>query len=448
MRAFGVLSNRLFDVVASGGRAVSDPVPSMISVFGDAVAQVSGPAELAAGVDAMSARPRLGPAVRLAAEYVHAEHSFDARARTFIGDAFAILGLPSPFAPQTPDFDDRLAVHIIAPHSAVGPQSSAYIRLIAPLTDETVAGRIRLTLGAPGDAVPVCDVCIVQRTAMPTVAAVDALVRRLGEIGAALVVDVDDAFTLIGSDHVEYDRYRPLNAALDRAIAASAETWFSTAELADAYATLGPRSVIMPNAIDPRLWRDWRHDRAAPFSSERVRMVYMGTHTHGTDFALIRPALDRLHAERGDAFDLTVIGIAPDLVPARWLHRLAPPAEAVSYPRFARWLRGQGPFDLGLAPLADTAFNRCKSDIKALDYAALGILPLLGDGPAYRADALLGRYALFADADGWLDMLHAVLDDREDAARRAAAAQDHVWNNRTVSAIAPMLADRLEALRS
>ncbi|RYD84549.1 MAG: glycosyltransferase family 1 protein, partial [Sphingomonadales bacterium] len=162
MRAFGLLSNRLFDVVGSGGRAISDPVPSMASVFGDAVRQVANPSETAAAIDELLARPRDGQARQLAADYVHAEHSFDARARTFIADAFAILGLPSPVPTPMADFDDRLAVHIIARHSAIVPQSSAYIRLVAPLTDESVAGRVRLTLGAPEDAVPDCDVCIVQ----------------------------------------------------------------------------------------------------------------------------------------------------------------------------------------------------------------------------------------------------------------------------------------------
>lgn len=456
MRAFGLLSNRLFDVVGSGGRALSDPVPSMASVFGDAVRQVSGPTETAAAIDELLARPRGGQAERLAADHVHAEHSFDTRARTFMADAFAILGLPAQKSPSpsggashpAPTLEGRgeVAVHIIARHSAIGPQSSAYIRLIAPLTDETVARRIRLTLGAPEDAVPDCDVCIVQRTALPTVAAVDALVRRLGEIDAALVVDVDDAFTLIGPDHPEHDFYRPLNAALDRAIAASAEAWFSTAELADAYAALGANAVVVPNSLDPRLWIDWRRERPAPFSGGKVRMLYMGTHTHGADFAMIRPALEAFHAERGDAFDLTLIGIDPNLAPAPWLHRLSPPPEAVSYPRFVRWLRAQEPFDLGLAPLADTAFNRCKSDIKALDYAALAILPLLSDGPAYRADPGIARLARFAGADGWLDALRAILDDREDAGRRALAVREHVWQQRGSASIATTLADRLAGL--
>ncbi|ATE64032.1 glycosyltransferase [Rhizorhabdus dicambivorans] len=447
MRAFGLLSNRLFDVVGAGGRAVSDPIPSMASVFGDAVRQVSGPAELRMAVDELLAAPRDRGAAQLAADYIHAEHSFDARARTFIADAFAILGLPSPVPAEAPDFDNRLAVHIIAKHSAIGPQSSAYIRLVAPLSDESVAGRLRLTLGAPGDPLPDCDVCIVQRTALPTIGAVDALVRQLGAMDAALVVDVDDAFTLIGPEHPEHDLYRPLNAALDRLVAAAAETWFSTEELARAYAPLAPRSVIVANAIDPRLWRDWRRQRPRPFSGSRVRMLYMGTHTHGPDFALIRPALDQLHAERGDAFDVTVIGIDPDIAPAPWLHRLALPAGAVSYPRFVRWLREQGPFDLGLAPLADNDFNRCKSDIKALDYAALGILPLLSDGPAYRADPVLGSEAFFSGPDDWLMMMREIIDNKEAAAARAAAVEAHVWDQRVVARNAPELVGRLEAYR-
>lgn len=447
MRAFGLLSNRLFDVVASGGRAVSDPVPSMAAAFGGAVAEVSGPEELKAAVDDLLAAPRDTAAARRAADHVHARHSFDARARSFIADAFALLGLPAPVEVTAAEPDDRLAVHIIARHSPIGPQSSAYVRLIAPLTDESVAARVRLTLGAPEDEVPDCDVCIVQRTALPTIAAVDALVRRLGETGAALVVDVDDAFTLIGPDHPEHDLYRPLNAALDRAIAASAEAWFSTEELAGAYAAVAGRSAIIPNSLDQRLWRDWRHERPAPFSGDKAHMLYMGTHTHGPDFATIRPVLEQLHAERGDAFDLTVIGIDPDIAPTPWLRRLAPPAEAVSYPRFVRWLRAQGPFDLGLAPLAETAFNRCKSDIKALDYAMLGIVPVVSDGPAYRIDSVLGRHMIFAEPDGWLDALRGVLDDREEAARRALAARDHARERRTVAGMAPIIVDRLEALR-
>lgn len=437
MQAHGYVSNRLFDVVAAGGRAISDAVPLIAALFGDAVLQVDGPAALKR---ALLRPPQRDPA---RAAGIAERHSFDQRAHTLVADAFVLLGLdaparPLPAAPRAP-----LRVHILAPHGPYGPQSSAMIRLVAPLTDESVAGRVAVTLGQAEHAPPPCDVCIVQRTAMPSVAAVDALVARLAEMQAVLVADVDDAFIAL-DDHPEAAIYAPRAAALERAVAASAESWFSTAELASLYGRIAGRRHIAANAIDPRLWRDWRHPRPAPFQGERVRLLYMGTHTHGPDFATIRPALDRLGETHEGLFDLTLIGIGGEIAPAPWLQRLSPPPEAIPYPRFVRWLRGLGPFDVGLAPLAETRFNRAKSDIKLLDYAALGLLPVVADGPAYRADAGMAELAVVAD--DWHTVLAGLLDDREAARARAVALHERLWATRTVAGIAPGLVDRLEAL--
>jgi len=441
MAAFGLLSNRLFDVVAAGGKAISDPVPSIRQVFGSAVAEVTGPAELRATAD----RLKREKGSRAAAEQVIAEHSFDARARRIVSDVLGRLGLEAPFSasPAPVVTPAPLRVHLIVPYGGQGPQSSAYIRLLCPLTDESIAGRAAVTMGGADDPVPPCDVCIVQRAAMPDVQAVDRLVGTLGEMGAALVVDVDDAFVAM-EDHPEAEAYRPLNAAIEHAIAASAETWFSTPALADLYGHVAHRHAVMPNALDPRIWRDWRNRRPEPFGQDKVRMLYMGTGTHGPDFALIRPALDRLWAEREGRFDVTLIGIAADVEPAPWLHRIAPPADAIAYPRFVRWLRGQGPFDIGLAPLADTRFNSAKSDIKLLDYLALGLLPVVQDCPAYRLDPDAVGVALHTH--DWSDILRALIDDPGSARERLARGQSWLWEKRTVATIASPMIGRLEAL--
>ena len=440
MRAFGIVSNRLFDVAASGGRAVSDRVPGIAALFGDAVTQVEGERALAAAVDTLTRTPEPAAKRQQRSEAIATEHSFDVRARRLVGAALETLGLAAPPV----SIDSRLHVHVVARHGRHGPQSSAFIRLIAPLTDATVAHRVRVTIGPATEPVPDCDVCVVQRTAFDSIGDVDRLIGRLGTIGAALVTDIDDAFRLIGPDHPEAAFYRPLVAALDRAVAASAETWFSTDEAVRTYAGVAHTPYLLPNALDPRLWRDWRAQRPTVLAGDRVRMLYMGTYTHDADLAKVRPALDRLHDERPGSFDVTLIGVAAETAPAPWLARLSPPSEAVAYPRFVRWLRSQEPFDVGLAPLADSAFNRAKSDVKLLDYAALGLLPVVEDAPAYRADPHAGEIAVHAG--DWYDALSRVLDDRDDARRRAGRAADHVWRSRAVSGIAPAMLARLEAI--
>jgi hypothetical protein len=383
---------------------------------------------------------------------VIADHSFDARARRLVGDALAALGLEAPFdvpaeaakpLPMAVRPEKVLRVHVIAPFGPYGPQSSATIRLVAPLTDESVAGRCQVSLGRAEEPVPPCDVCIVQRAALPSVAAVNVLIGTLGQMGAALVVDVDDAFCAL-DDHAEADRYRPLNAAIEHAIAASAETWFSTPQLARLYGHVAHRHAVMPNMLDPRIWRDWRNPRPAPFQRSAVRMLYMGTNTHGPDFAVIRPALERLAAERPGQFELTLIGVSPDIENATWLYRQSPPAENIPYPRFVRWLRGQGPYDIGLAPLADTRFNSAKSDIKMLDYLGLGILPVVQDCPAYRLDSEAARVAVHAS--DWFETLRGLIDDRDSARARAAPGQSWLWETRGVATIAARMVERLDAL--
>jgi hypothetical protein len=438
MRAFGIVSNRLFDVAAAGGRAITDAVPGIAALFGDAVVEVGSADELRAAVDA----PRAARS-NIAREVADA-HSFDRRAETIVADVAARLGLPPRVRPALPRrAPPPIRVHLVTRAAAHGPQSSAYVRIVAPLTDPGVADRIALSIGGESE-VPPCDVCIVQRTVLPDRAAVDALVGRLGRQGAALVTDVDDAFATIGPDHPQAGFYRPLNDALERAMAAAAETWFSTPALADLYAGIGGSAVVIANGLDPRLWRDWRRAPHEPFADRRLRLLYMGTHTHAADFARLRPALERLAEERPDSFALTLIGVETGTAPARWLTSLSAPSDAVSYPRFVRWLRGQGPFDAGLAPLAPSAFNAAKSDVKLLDYAALGLLPVVEDAPAYRADPRFADAALFAR--DWRETIAMLLDDPERWRRRAARASTLLWRHRDAAAVGRRMLGRLEAL--
>ena len=51
----------------------------------------------------------------------------------------------------------------------------------------------------------------------------------------------------------------------------------------------------------------------------------------------------------------------------------------------------QPAWHIGLAPLLDTAFNRSKSPIKAMDYAAIGLATLASDMPSIAARSPTGR---------------------------------------------------------
>ncbi|WP_152691043.1 glycosyltransferase [Jiangella alkaliphila] len=89
MRANGFVSNRVFDVVAAGGRVISDPIEGLSELFGPAVRTYSSPEELAA-LCALEPDELCPPEVlKLVSEEVRTLHSFDARARVLLDAALA-----------------------------------------------------------------------------------------------------------------------------------------------------------------------------------------------------------------------------------------------------------------------------------------------------------------------------------------------------------------------
>jgi hypothetical protein len=85
MQQRGFIGNRLFDVVASGGRAISDRVEGIESVFGSAVRMwdtVPELIEILSG-DLEAVFPE-ATELRAISDRVRTEHSFDARARTLL----------------------------------------------------------------------------------------------------------------------------------------------------------------------------------------------------------------------------------------------------------------------------------------------------------------------------------------------------------------------------
>ncbi|KTS60993.1 hypothetical protein NS206_10945 [Microbacterium testaceum] len=96
MQRRGFIGNRLFDVVAAGGRAISDRVEGIDALFGGAVATYDTVPEL---IDMLSGdRDAVFPdtaTLAAAAERIRAEHSFDARARTLLDAALRARGLES-----------------------------------------------------------------------------------------------------------------------------------------------------------------------------------------------------------------------------------------------------------------------------------------------------------------------------------------------------------------
>src|SRR5262249_52419051 len=158
----------------------------------------------------------------------------------------------------------------------------------------------------------------------------------------------------------------------------AADTVFASTEpLCTALLSRQPQVVVVENGLDERLLPQ----RTIKFSSHApVRILYMGTATHDADLEMVRPALSRLVRDFGDHVRIEIIGVTASSNLAPGITRIGVPEPASrSYPAFLTWIASQEIWDIGIAPLADSSFNRSKSAIKAMDYMAMGIAAVVSD---------------------------------------------------------------------
>lgn len=255
----------------------------------------------------------------------------------------------------------------------------------------------------------------------------EVLERLRSDGGTRLIFDLDDNLLDL-EGHGERAIYEAMSESVRDSIALADEVWTSTRRLAERVER-ATRAVVkvLPNALDPELWGPGPLPAGATSGRHPLRLLYMGTRTHDADFTVLEQALTRLHRERPGSFELSMVGVRSLAgCSPPWLRTLEPPRHVGgSYPAFVAWFRGLSGFDLGVAPLLASAFNDCKSPIKVLDYAAIGLPTLASAVPAYTDSLRSGLDCLHADNDpaAWASALATLTGDRSALVPVAVAAR-------------------------
>ena len=157
--------------------------------------------------------------------------------------------------------------------------------------------------------------------------------------------------------------------------------------------------------------------------SPGIVIGYAGTATHEADFQPVIPALQRLLGDVGN-LRCDFVGFCPsELVGAErvtqtpWIDR---------YEDFLRELALRR-WDIGIAPLKDTLFNNCKTNLKFREYAACGVAGIYSDIPLYRGSVRNEENGLLVSntTQAWYEGIRRLIDSPElRDTIRANATQD------------------------
>ncbi|MCW5716408.1 MAG: hypothetical protein KIS68_01115 [Bauldia sp.] len=414
---FGFVSNRLFDVLAAGGTPVTDAFPAISRVLGSAPIQVGTREELEPAVAEARARPL---PTRLAhAERVRRHHGFGARATTMLRD---LRAFPSGLFKRSGSGRGP-RVHLAYD---AGDASTAWMvdrRLLGPLTTDH-AGIGSLSTGGPADPVPPgTDLVIVVPGTTSRAGTWDALVEAART--RRIVVDTGALPSLL----------RRAPPRLQPLFASAWQVWWPGGDPAAGKVASTERNRIVPDSIDPRLWRDYHRPRQWEFAAAPLRCVVVAR-------AGVDPATSAIleGALAGAEVDLTVVE-ASNAATGPWTSVPFPKGRS-GYAAFARWLRAQH-FHAGLC-LGAGATAR-DADVAFLDFSAAGLLTV---APIALLGPKIAVRGLFVPvATDWSDLpavLARLAASPAAYAGVAAASAEHVWQARTAASAGTLIKSLLK----
>lgn len=190
----------------------------------------------------------------------------------------------------------------------------------------------------------------------------------------------------------------------------------STDVLADEYAEYTDNVYVCPNSVDPD---DWDVSRV---ESENLRIGFYGSPSHARDWPLVKKALK--WAARQPGVEVMVAGFTP------------PGFSGTTHPWADNMLAARqhlGHFDIGVAPLTRNPWSIGKSDIKGMEYAMAGVMPILQDAEPFAPWAKIGWDWMPRTEEDWREAIRAAVAlGKDGVAAVAAEAKAYVLAERTI----------------
>jgi glycosyltransferase involved in cell wall biosynthesis len=273
---------------------------------------------------------------------------------------------------------------------------------------------------------------------------VSAITHYLGSHGKALICDMDDHY-FAHTDDNPFHASLEENQRLRRQVIGSFHAITVTGKvLKEEMSALNPNVIIVPNMIDPEKFPL----RAG--GNKRVRIGWCGGPTHFEDLAMIMPAIAKVQSMF--SVEVVLFGLldgkmeetvekarglsGPEVANDPYLAsfvRMAKALASIEYRHFPSVSYAQYPqaladlnLDIGLCPLQDTVYNRCRSAVKFYHYAAVGTATVAGNVYPYSEEC---NY-LAGDVDDWFRKIVRLVEDDEPRAAVLKEQREFVLQNR------------------
>ncbi len=223
------------------------------------------------------------------------------------------------------------------------------------------------------------------------------------------------AYQFYQAPQVKQKVFENINAYLQEADALTVSTDY----LKKMYTKYNPHIYVLPNSIDYEIFSEAQTQK--PNHGDEIWLGWAGSRTHLADLQLIVDPVRKILREfpqtklvlgGWDGYYTNTQGRQFYLwegIPTARIITLPWVDDVEEYPKLL------AQFDIGLAPLTDTMFNRCKSNLKYLEYVSCGAAVIASAVEPYAQTIQDGRTGLLVTTDkpklakAWYDAIKTLV---------------------------------------
>ena len=246
--------------------------------------------------------------------------------------------------------------------------------------------------------------------------------------------EMDDDVFLVNPDSPAYDQYIPGSENVDivrEQIEKSNGVITSTDYLAKIYKKHNKNVHVIPNAIDFELWDSLVEKKKR---TKKIRIGWAGGGSHNRDLMQIDKVIDKINKLYSNV-EWVFLGGCPDgfedksKSKVKLLKKWYP---INTYPQELKKLD----LDIAVAPLRDNEFNRAKSNLRWLEYSAMGVPTVASNVEPFKCIREKVDGLLVQEEDEWVDALSTLITSETMRKTIGKNAYDRVkkdYNAKTVA---------------
>jgi len=275
------------------------------------------------------------------------------------------------------------------------------------------------------------DIIVIEMTYSPE------FIKAAKKSGAKIIYEMDDLMHKVSKTHYAYKDLNPWRTFLTFWSVKQADAiTATTTELKKHYQWFNQNFYVLPNYLDLSFWEK----PYLPNTSPMIRLGWSGGKSHKEDLLFIAPVIEKV-LKKYKNVKFVCCGYGGTNSPDRWVEynygekifKNLPPqqyefslgAPMEVWPSKLSSMR----FDIGIAPVVENVFSKCKSNCKALEYG-INRVPGVYQKFLYKDAVIEGKTGLLATTEKeWFDKICWLVENESKRKEMGKAAYSHIKKN-------------------